>query len=628
MLSPAGPRRGPSASPFGFDGGSAGAYPLVVPWTLYRYILKDMLRLMVLTTAVLVLLMALAAAIKPLSDGLLRPVSLLRFVLYTSPTMLQLAVPFAVAFAGTLVFLRMSGDNEVVACAVSGMSYRVVLLPVLGLGLAMTLGLYTLSNWAVPWFYFQAARTLERDVLRLIVTQAGKQRPVTIQNAVLYADAAVELPPPVLRDTRVQPSRYLVLRGVVLGQPDADGRIASESTAERADLLMFELGQRTWVTIRLSEVVYYDEQRGGFYVSDTQSRPLLLPNPVRDKVAYRTRAELLEWAARPELYDRVRQRARELASALEARDVLGWLAEKWKHGGEALLEGPSGERYAIRAGPVRQEGKALILGRTPDAPATPGTPGTTLTPVAPGAGAPGAGAGAPGAGADGPGHAVWTDRTIGIEGPGSAVMVSVLDASGVLGRRATAESGRVWLELTSDDEPMTALALRDVLVVDGRSGRRTEHETVTLPYLRPPDTGRAGWRSMPMNVLVQTAADRARGGDQPEIEQALRLLLHDRDRLRRGIIAELHSRIALAVTAMLVLVFGVILSIRLRARLALAVYFWTFLLALAAMLVVSGGKTMTALPDNPLSLGLAMLWAGNLLLGLLVVLMYRGLARH
>ena len=104
-----------------------------MPWTLYRYILKDLLKLLVFTTVVLTVVISFAASIKPMSEGLLSPGSMFRFIIYTVPTMVQFAVPFAGTFAGTMVFNRMVNDNEILACAAGGISYRALLVPVISL---------------------------------------------------------------------------------------------------------------------------------------------------------------------------------------------------------------------------------------------------------------------------------------------------------------------------------------------------------------------------------------------------------------------------------------------------------------------------------------------------------------
>lgn len=66
-----------------------------MPWTLYRYILRELLKVLVLTTTVLVVVLSFGAAVGPMADGLLGPVTLVKFVLYTMPTVLGFALPFA-----------------------------------------------------------------------------------------------------------------------------------------------------------------------------------------------------------------------------------------------------------------------------------------------------------------------------------------------------------------------------------------------------------------------------------------------------------------------------------------------------------------------------------------------------
>src|SRR4051794_40448386 len=115
-----------------------------MPWTLYRYILRELLRVLALSGTVLVVLVGFAVAIKPLSDGMLGPWSLVKFVAFTIPTVVGFVLPFAAAFSGTMVFSRMAADNEIIACRASGMSYPTMMLPVFALGLVLTLSLFFL----------------------------------------------------------------------------------------------------------------------------------------------------------------------------------------------------------------------------------------------------------------------------------------------------------------------------------------------------------------------------------------------------------------------------------------------------------------------------------------------------
>lgn len=168
-----------------------------MPWTIYRYILRELIKLMALSAVVMVTMISFAAAIKPMSEGLLGAGSMLKFVGYSSPTMLSFVLPFAGAFASTFIFIRMASDNEILACSASGMSYARILAPVAALGLCLTMGLFYLSNFVVPGFYRAAAETLESDLMTVLVNQLNQNRPFTeIDGYVLYADNATQMPAP------------------------------------------------------------------------------------------------------------------------------------------------------------------------------------------------------------------------------------------------------------------------------------------------------------------------------------------------------------------------------------------------------------------------------------------------
>ena len=175
-----------------------------MPWTLYRYILFDLVKLLALTTLVLVLLIAFAAAIKPLSDGVLSPAALLKYVVYLVPTMLPFALPFAGAFAGTLVFSRMTSDNEILACSASGMSYWTILMPVMTLGLVLTLSMFYLSGFVLPRFYQGAERMLQKDLIHLLISQVERGQTAHMKDWALYARAVEtsDRPPLVRGDLR------------------------------------------------------------------------------------------------------------------------------------------------------------------------------------------------------------------------------------------------------------------------------------------------------------------------------------------------------------------------------------------------------------------------------------------
>ena len=62
-----------------------------MPWTLYGYIFKDLLKQLLIVTVVVVVVLSLGISIEPLSDGVLGVGALLKVVSYSLPGMLPYA---------------------------------------------------------------------------------------------------------------------------------------------------------------------------------------------------------------------------------------------------------------------------------------------------------------------------------------------------------------------------------------------------------------------------------------------------------------------------------------------------------------------------------------------------------
>ena len=89
-----------------------------MPRLLDRYILTDLLRTVLLTTGVLVMVIAFGAAIKPLaSESLLTAGQTAKYILLAIVPMLQFALPFAAGFAGTM---SLADDTTVASIEVAG----------------------------------------------------------------------------------------------------------------------------------------------------------------------------------------------------------------------------------------------------------------------------------------------------------------------------------------------------------------------------------------------------------------------------------------------------------------------------------------------------------------------------
>ena len=553
-----------------------------MPWTLYRYILRELLKLLVLSAGVLVMVISFVAAIKPMSDGMLGPVTLLKFVLYTIPTMLGFVLPFAGAFSSTLVFIRMATDNEITACATSGMSYRKILLPVLMLGLALTMGLFYLSNFVVPRYYRLADRTIQRDLVTLLVSQLNQSRPFVFPNTnfVLYADHADIIDPDRLTLQDPAPEKVVDLRGVAVGQLDLKGRLRSDTTAQRALVFLYRQADtnRSWVMIRLENAMYYDVVRGELsFVGSTDIGPVRLPSPFHDDPKFLSLHELKVLGQNPERYDQVNEATQHLARILAVERLRFKIAQALKsqdiHGALELAGVQEGDQFFLQC-PKAYLGTRQITLRADEA---------------------------------------------------QPVQIEYATSGQVL-RRYEAQKALIQVEQSEFSiEPTVVIQLYETKVYDTRSlGRYSEHPVLNLQ--------RAMWpqrilESDPKRLRAESLRLQTEHPPYNKIStiiSARTSLADEIVHLGNKIMSQLNQRAANAVACLLLLLLGGVLSIQLKGQMPLVVYFWSFLLAIISIVIIYTGGNMASNAECTLSVGLLILWTGNLmLLAVLFALFYR-----
>lgn len=203
-----------------------------LPRTIWLHLARDLWRLVLLTAAVLVTVIAFAAAIKPLADGKLGPVETLKFMILAMPPMLQYALPFAACFGATLAYHRWAADNEITACHAGGISHRALLVPALVSGLVLGLVLLALSNFVIPRFLRNMAELVSQDASKLIVNTIKRGESIRLGDRMLYADQVVEQGP----DASGGAFQTLWLGGVLIVKLDRDGNVEEQASASEATI--------------------------------------------------------------------------------------------------------------------------------------------------------------------------------------------------------------------------------------------------------------------------------------------------------------------------------------------------------------------------------------------------------
>src|SRR4051812_42482749 len=106
--------------------------------TLFLYIFKDLLRIFLLTTGALAGIMSFGGLLRPLTEHGLDVGQVVRMLSYSMPAMTTYSLPIAALFATTMVYGRLSADNEITACRAAGISHFNLALPALVLGLTVS----------------------------------------------------------------------------------------------------------------------------------------------------------------------------------------------------------------------------------------------------------------------------------------------------------------------------------------------------------------------------------------------------------------------------------------------------------------------------------------------------------
>ncbi len=563
-----------------------------MPLVLYGYILRELVKLLLLSGTVLTLVMSIGFMIKPVSEGTLGAATLVKLMLFVSPAMLTYALPIAAAFASTLVFFRMSADNEITACAVGGISYRSLLMPALVLGIGLTLVMFYAANFVIPGFWKRVELLAQQDIARVMVERLKRHEAVRVNEYVVYADDAEAIAPDEAGESSPESSpesayesaseprwyqRIVLWRPVVAKLDHQTQRVEGHYTGESAAADLYRHGGKIYAMIRLKNTEVSSEQSATRFTEQSRNIPAQeIPSFFESKPRYLALDRLRQMAAKPDLNSRVTDRADQLRHTMAIERLLADFQRKLSGAAgsrELDLYAGNRENYSLAAPIVEREGPRLRLE------ATDGQPVTVLV------------------------------------GPKLASRQTL-----------EAESARLEVEITGPDEsPRVYLRLDQVRVIDPRLPMPTEQTTVYLPPLRPADAVTQPLAAMDSFQLLRHASVT----DKPAVHAQARLLADQIGQLRRRITSTVHERAAMAVCALLVLALGAVMSMSLRHHVPLVIFFWCFLPAIAAVFMINGGKNIVrAQGDVGAILHGLFIWSGNLFLVVVVWGVYTRLCRH
>jgi len=135
---------------------------------LHKYIFRELLKVFVPAVVALTLILSLGSILRPMQEFGVGPRQAVHLMGYFLPITLTFVLPIAALFAGALVYGRLAGDNELDACKASGVSFLRLILPGLALALIVASANLILSFHVTPIFVHLAEKSLKADAKQIL----------------------------------------------------------------------------------------------------------------------------------------------------------------------------------------------------------------------------------------------------------------------------------------------------------------------------------------------------------------------------------------------------------------------------------------------------------------------------
>ena len=557
-----------------------------ISFTLSRYIFVDLLRIFLLASGALAGIMSFGGLLRPLTQQGLDASQVGQLLTYFTPAMTAYSFPIAALFATTMVYGRLSADNELTACRAAGISLLSVAVPAFVLGLLVALVSLLFLWFVVPLFTLKAEKVIYSNIAKLVANRIDRTHQIPFQQYTVFAQDAY-LPPP---EELGPGEQQVILIGPTIvhfdrpkGKDDWQYKVPKEFfTASQATAYIFENEEgKPELTVRFSDGATFPREFKGAVVGAveaTQFGPIPIQSPIKENTKFMNLRQLRALYARPEDSRKIQENVNEF---IRHDQEFGYLrmvgtalngpAREW------VFQTPGGEEYVLSVAPGTPQahihGWELVIPLTGIA----GTP----PPLPPNA------------------------RPVRLQRIKAGKAEAVTEA-----REARL---RVWARRTTGQFDVSLKLDRPVTRVGGAAGEEdvvNARSADSIPFKVPMPESLRNLDQRPLEYYRTPAA--VGSGNQRALERQLIVLNND-------IVSEMHARMAFALSCLILVLVGCSLGMMFRSGNFLTAFAVSFVPALLSItLIIAGQQTCGNIPwqrgpnwENPLGMGVALIWSGN-----------------
>jgi lipopolysaccharide export LptBFGC system permease protein LptF len=374
--------------------------------TLFWYVFRDLLRIFLMTSGALAGIMSFGGLLRPLTEHGLDGSQVSKMLTYFTPAMTTYSFPIAALFAATMVYGRLSADNELTACRAGGISYLSMTAPAWVLGFVVSLISLLFLCFVVPVFTLKVEQVVYSNLAQLVQNQIERTHQIKLDRFNVYAQSARVIPvtrqmeeqlngerakkhlgkasglqcveltaPMIVQYTKVEPPNNK--------DPNLTLVIASEfSMAKRAIAFIEQQRDDVQLTVYLEGATRFarntagdvasmkmdaegrlvpksttqptkDKPESDFYVGSTWFGPLDMPSPVKEDPKFMTIDALKAMFAKPETSRRLQDQLVSLEKDEQGSEYLHQLLQSADDEGSFTFTDGSGQRVRLARGELR-----------------------------------------------------------------------------------------------------------------------------------------------------------------------------------------------------------------------------------------------------------------------------------
>lgn len=172
-------------------------------FTLFRYVFVDLLRIFLMASGALSGILSFGGLLRPLTQQGLDAQQVGKMLAYFGPAMTAYSLPVAALFATTVVYGRLSADNEIIAARASGISHLSLAAPGFVMGLLVSFFSLGLLMFIVPKYTLKIEQVVSSNIAQFIAGRINRSHQIRFGQAMVFAQQAY-LPPQDINNPQLQ----------------------------------------------------------------------------------------------------------------------------------------------------------------------------------------------------------------------------------------------------------------------------------------------------------------------------------------------------------------------------------------------------------------------------------------